>query len=537
MKRKARLIPLYLLLLSLLSACAQHSTNEGAFSPAVQQNFNATGYPIVDEPITLKAFQFELDSQSIDFQNLWFYQQLEEKTNIHIDFEAVKEADWGTRQNLMFASGDLPDLILRGSLDVEEYGVSKQLLVPLDDYLEEYMPSYYSRLQSGDFVNTLTASDGKTYSIGFLIAQDVNVNGHWFINQDWLDALGLDTPTTVDELTYALRAFKNGDPNGNGIADEVPYQATLNDTNTGLYNAFAFWGIPVNDQCYLYIDDTETVRLCAYADGFREACEWLHMLYAEGLLDLECVSQNSSLWSAKINKDSAGLMTYWRLQNSAIKPEIAAQFRVMLPVAAQGYEPAVSSTLEFTEFGAALTVANEHILETLRWLDAQFETETMMVSQNGPLGDTLTINDAGKYEVVYVPQDNELYTIVPVICGQFLAPAAYYQSVYEKAPHRVEKSEYCAQYTQAGVMEYRSYQYLTEIIKMTAEENGRANRLYLSIKEHMTESIAGFITMGVTDSSWQAFLDKLDLFGADSYITLYQQAYDRYLASAGRVWP
>ena len=29
----------------------------------------------------------------------------------------------------------MPDLILRGSLDVEEYGVTRHLLVPLDEYM------------------------------------------------------------------------------------------------------------------------------------------------------------------------------------------------------------------------------------------------------------------------------------------------------------------------------------------------------------------------------------------------------------------
>ena len=54
------------------------------------------------------------------------------------------------------------------------------------------------------------------------------------------------------------------------------------------------------------------------------------------------------------------------------------------------------------------------------------ETETMMEAQNGPVGEMLEINSAGKYEVQYVPPNNELYSIVPVICGQFFAPADYY---------------------------------------------------------------------------------------------------------------
>ena len=43
-----------------------------------------------------------------------------------------------------------------------------------------------------------------------------------FINKTWLDKLGLQMPTTWDELENVLDAFKTQDPNGNGKADEVP---------------------------------------------------------------------------------------------------------------------------------------------------------------------------------------------------------------------------------------------------------------------------------------------------------------------------
>ena len=43
-----------------------------------------------------------------------------------------------------------------------------------------------------------------------------------WINQTWLDNLGLDVPTTTEELYTVLKAFKENDPNGNGIQDEYP---------------------------------------------------------------------------------------------------------------------------------------------------------------------------------------------------------------------------------------------------------------------------------------------------------------------------
>ena len=496
------------------------------------ENLNKTGYPIVNDKITLTAFQFELDNQAIDFSDLWFFEELEKKTNIHVEFEEIKENDWSAKLNLMFASESYSDLILRGTVDIEEYvedyGVIQKLIVPLDDYLPEYMPIYYSRLQLNNANEAIPASDGKSYFVGFLISQDINTNGHWFINQNWLNKLGLQMPKTIEELTNVLYAFKTMDPNGNGAADEVPYQATFNDTNTGIYNMFAAWGVPENT-FYIYIDETEKVRFTGLEDGYRQCLEWLSTLYADGIIDRECISQDSNLWGTKVNSDISGFFTYWRLSNSILFEEIQSQFTYMIPVSGEGYEPKVSSLLELTQFGAALTVHNKYIGESLRWLDAQMETETMMVSQNGPIGEMIELNEEGKYEIIYVPEHNDLYSIVPVICGQFFAPADYYSQIYEMAPHRVEKAEYCREYEKSGVMEYKSYQYLTDLSPLTSEEHLRVNKLYNDINKYMTEALTNFITRGVTDESWQSFSEGLDALGVGEYVALYQRAYDEYL--------
>ena len=128
------------------------------------------------EKVSLTALQYELENQTLDFENMWFFQQIEEQTGVHVDFDVVKHSDWTNRVNLMFASGRYHDLILRGSLDVEDYGVTQHVILPLDDYLEEYMPTYFSRLPIDNAGRTLPSSDGKMYYVGFLLSQGINTN-------------------------------------------------------------------------------------------------------------------------------------------------------------------------------------------------------------------------------------------------------------------------------------------------------------------------------------------------------------------------
>ena len=130
------------------------------------------------EKVSLTALQYELENQTLDFDNMWFFQQIEEQTGVHVDFDVVKHSDWTNRVNLMFASGRYHDLILRGSLDVEDYGVTQHVILPLDDYLEEYMPTYFSRLPIDNAGCTLPSSDGKMYYVGFLLSQGINTNAN-----------------------------------------------------------------------------------------------------------------------------------------------------------------------------------------------------------------------------------------------------------------------------------------------------------------------------------------------------------------------
>jgi ABC-type glycerol-3-phosphate transport system substrate-binding protein len=67
----------------------------------------------------------------------------------------------------------------------------------------------------------ITSPDGGLYSFPFYYSDptDPQCYAYW-INKDRLDKLGLEMPTTPDELFDVLVAFRDGDPNGNGIPDE-----------------------------------------------------------------------------------------------------------------------------------------------------------------------------------------------------------------------------------------------------------------------------------------------------------------------------
>ena len=330
-------------------------------------------------------------------------------------------------------------------------------------------------------------------------------------------------PTTIDEYTNVLRKFKEAG---------IKYPLSTSTFGYGpetLWNEFASFGVPENYAFY-HITDDDKVEFTGTMPGWRACVEWLHMLYEEGLLDPECLTQDSNLWANKVNAGEVASFPYLRLINTALTPDVYKDFKSILPPADPTYGAAVSAILEVPEQGAILTSTNANPVASLKWIDAQLETETMMVAANGKVGEQIQLNDEGKYEVINVPENNGLYSFVPVTMGQFFAPGEYYTQIYQMAPHRVERYLDSEMYAAAGVLEHKSYQYVSKLSKMDNEDAIEAANIYTELKKFMEESVTDFIKNGVTDESYNTFVETAKAIGVERYIELYQNAYDAYLA-------
>ena len=64
---------------------------------------------------------------------------------------------------------------------------------------------------------------------------------------------------------------------------------------------------------------------------------------------------------------------------------------------------------------------------------------------------------------------------------------------------------------------------------MNVEESTQKDLLYAEIHKFANESISSFIVKGVTDESWNNYLNTLKNLRMDDYINLYQTVYDRYV--------
>lgn len=450
---------------------------------------------------------------------------INEQAGVKTEFEFIKASEWDTKINLILATGEYPDIIIaRGGMDSESFGVQQKIFLPLDDLIQEHMPIYAERIaEAGELVNgRLIASDGQMYALGFYASQAINVPSHHFINQDWLDALKLDTPTDVEGLTEVFRAFKGQDLNGNGKADEIPYTAIITPAGSymSIYHMLNLFGLPYDYNTWAYIDDNKEIQFTPTQDSYREFMEWLHLLYDEGLMDVEVISQDENMIKTKLNESRVGYFAGWRLTGYEPAPE---QFELYVP----GEGAVIPRMVDMASQMVYLTSTNEHVEKSCEWLETYLETENMVSMYNGaqnqekdPTKPGWYYDENGLIATMSKPKD---MTAQPYFgnYGLFYAPDQYTLDTLVQAPARVEKTNFCKIYEEAGLLQEYSNSYL-RIARMSNEESQEIALMKTELDSAISEYSALFIKDGVTDANWKEFCDILKGIGADKYLQIYR---------------
>ena len=287
---KTRIVSLVIVLMMLLCSIA-----------AAEEPVNPKGvFPIVDEPITLTVW-CNLPAQraeNIETNDATLY--LEEKTGIHLVWRKIGTNEAAEQLRVMMAADtDLPDIIMTANTgaiitneQVNMYGM-QGLLLPLNDYIEKYGDSWNTQMDLVPWARSqVKAPDGNIYGLGGVSdgAYHMSLYQKFYVNQKWLDKLGLEKPTTIDEFYDMLVAFRDQDPNGNGVKDEVPLSGSIGKEyirttlDCFLMNAFQYstsW-----EKEWLYLED-DKVACGAITEAYREGLRWFKKLYDEGLMDKE----------------------------------------------------------------------------------------------------------------------------------------------------------------------------------------------------------------------------------------------------------
>ena len=239
-----------------------------------------------DDWITLRIETFDREITGLDVTDCWQLHYAQENFGDpnHIKLEFVPFARW-TEGDLLtnaLAGGTAPDICVTYNGTLVQQCIDDEGIWQLDDLLNTYGENLKAFL--GDELLPYGQSDHdgdgapEQWYIPARRISRANVGN--FIREDWLKALGMEKPTTIDELTAYLKAAKEA---GLGGDSTIPFAFSIFASDP-MFNARRISDAFVDFSQVTEEDWYANARTPEMLPGAREGFRWLNTLYHEGLL-------------------------------------------------------------------------------------------------------------------------------------------------------------------------------------------------------------------------------------------------------------
>ena len=472
------------------------------------------------------------------FNEMLAYQELERITGVRIEFQHPPMGQAPEQFNLLIASGMYPDIIehnwLTASGGPARY-LSDGVILRLNEEIEAHAPNLKRVLdEHPDWRKEVITDEGDLYCVPFLRGDNsLRVFQGPIMRRDWLDRLGLEVPTTMDEWLTTLVAFKEGDPNGDGTQVVAPFTSSLYGAPLNAFiAAHAFvgaWGIAVE-----FYQQDGVVKFGMQEPEFKEFLSTMASWYAAGVYDPDFITTDQALQDAKVTSNQLGAFVqntgggigkYLGLM-AGQNPEFDL-VAVPYPVLTKGDKPLFGQIdRTFPGTGAAISSACSSVEEAVKWLDFAFSEEGHMLFNFGVEGVSYTLEDG-------YPAYTEAVTNADLPLAQSMA--RYFRSNFS-GPF-VQDRRYMEQYA-ALPQQQESLQVWTEPsnemvmppVTPTQEESREFASIINDIRTLRDETIVRIIIGQASVSDWDQTLGQMRQIGLDRAIAIQQGALERFNA-------
>ncbi|MFD0676630.1 MULTISPECIES: extracellular solute-binding protein [unclassified Paenibacillus] len=233
-----------------------------------------------------------------------YFKKLEELTHTKLDIKylAKETGAYGTKLDLMFAAGDIPDVVqTSGGGYTNENGqtlvqaIEAGTFLPLNDLIDKYGPNLKKKIPEAAWEEQ-KFSDGKVYSLPEFLSNPSRKAA--IIRKDLLDKAKLPVPKTVEEYLNVLREFKKM-----GLSQPFVGREKFNfsDMFLGAYDVMPTqWTLGPNG---------EPVPKFFNVANMEKAINTYKTMYDEGLMTKDFATQQFADYKRAIITGQGGLFT------------------------------------------------------------------------------------------------------------------------------------------------------------------------------------------------------------------------------------
>lgn len=541
---KTKRISLFLvvvMLVALFSGCTGSNTSGPTSAGKIPSAGvdNDSIYPLVDETVTLTSWtpfnpQNPMVITNMDDLDATAY--VEVITGVHIEYILATGA---VRDQLgvRIASEDYTDILQYVNKFYGIYeAIRDEIIIDLSPYLEEYAPNYCSFIESDPEIRRGVICDdlGSIGAFYAILEENIPMFGH-LIRQDWLTELGLNAPVTYEDYYNVLTAFKTA------YDLEYAYLLDQNGQNNSLISGFGVNGFLIDGSAsfhgYMFQVNGE-VKMSLLEDGYRGYLTEMSKWYNEGLISGDFVSltpnQMSDDQMQPIITGKTGVFYHLRpfistFESMSEDPDFKL-LGIRNPVQNQGDTVHFRDEAKVSNNVSCMTVTTtcDNVELAIQWCDFWYSSRGIDIWSYGIEDQSFTRNAEGEVELTDLVINNEWDTspenALMNYCLYNLTLASYVPS---------ERQLFF--FTEEDMDTYYNWMagdgdYLLPVLSITGAGTDEYNRLAADLETYASEMMVRFITGELsTETYWDTFTSEIKRLGAETMLSMYQEAYNQYL--------
>ena len=536
-----------------LTACGEKDSVELNTGELQEVDTAELQFPLKEKATLTGMTSFPANTES-NPNNRTIFKRLQEKTNVEIEWTAIQGDQWGDKITLNMANPKtLTDFIFTagfGDSDLLKYA-DQGIIIPLEEYIDAYMPNLSAVFEKYPEYRTMsTDSEGHIWALPWIeqLGSEKTaiqtIDNMSFINKKWLDFLGLEMPTTVDEFEQVLIAFRDHaselQAEFNIDGSIIPMSCIVNDGGQDpciLINGFGEGYGDADKGRHIAVTDDLKVICSATQQGFKDGIAWLHSLYEQGLIDPEAFTQEWSTYVSKGKSGRYGVCFSWdvanidNLQDWVPLPALTADTRNITPQNG-------SFTSGYDRGRCVVTAVAKNPALVCAWLDQMYDPFQSPQNNWGTYGEDddfdifeLGENENGEEMLKHAPLgDASPVEVREAECvGGPLAILDEYYGVYVTCPDD-------AQYRLDWIKDYytpdMNTKYVYPNVFMSQEDTEELSNLQADIQKTINAKKSDWIMNGFTDADWDKYLKDLDAYGLQDYLDIFQKYLDSYYENA-----
>ena len=509
------------------SKSEENEISEDADTPDDTGTASDISLPLTEDAVTLTIFMpTDSNFTSGDWNNSGFFQEMERRTGVHLEFQTPATGEERTAFNLMIASGELPDIICYSYLYPEgiDAAIDDGYYLDLTPYLDTYLTNYNAARNTSESILRDTMTDSSRIGQMYMVLTEEQ--GPWAglqIRQDWLDELELDVPVTYDDWEKVLTAFKEEKGAYAPMAlSSYGYFIVGNELSAG-FNASAG-----------FMNQNGTVVYSPITNEWRQYLQTMHDWYQKGLInpdfmtaspyfvDMELVTSGTSgAWFSMYTMPSL-------YEQSAEGMNVAP---VAVPVQNEGDDAHLRVVNQTVKACIAIAADCEYPEIAMQYLDYLFTEEGSLLANYGTENESFVYDEEGNPVFTDKILNNpEGLGYMQALVNDALPP--------EKLPSFYDWTRELATIPAKDQLSYDVWSSTGEdwvmpaSLALTAEESRESAKIYADIETYFNECTAKFIigTLDVNGDDWDTYVKNIQGMNIERCVEIRQDALNRYLA-------